>query len=150
MTLPPPTIQDQMAVNQLPEMRWHNGAGEWQVIPPWAADTRYGRVEGPAGFMSDGMSDPIGRSWGRQGWAAVVHDLLYRLQPDGWTRGMADTVFRDLMIEFGVRPWRAWARYGVLCLCGWRAWRKNKRNVLKLREIYYGKTKRYGGNPAST
>ena len=119
MTLPTPTIQDLLASDSLPEMRWMNRVREWQVLPAWAVDTRYGSLEGPAGFMSDGMSDPIGRSWGTQGWPAVVHDLVYRLQMDGWTRAMADTVFRDLMIEFGVAPWRAWGRWGILRIVGW-------------------------------
>lgn len=131
MTLPPPTLQDMLAADNLPALRWINGTREYQVVHSVPVDTRYGHVIIASGFRSDGMSDPIGRTWGRQGWPAIVHDWGYRMQPEGWTRAQWDMVFLDLMIEFGVRPWRAWARYGILRLVGWVAWMKNKRKLMR-------------------
>ena len=35
--------------------------------------------------------------------AAFCHDWIYRTHPDGWTKPEADQMFRDLLLEDGVR-----------------------------------------------
>lgn len=83
----------------------------------------------PVGFESDGASvprvlwrlifppiDPVALP------AAVVHDYIYREQPEGWTRDRADTLFLRLLIADGVARWRAWLAWLGVRIGGWAAW----------------------------
>ena len=93
-------------------------------------------IEVPVGFVCDGASIPrflwavIGSPFvGRYRYPAVLHDFIYRTQPDGWTRSMGDDMFLAAMetrktprykrvpIYLGVRAggWCAWAANAKTC-----------------------------------
>ena len=87
----------------------------------------------PSGFESDGASvprvlwrlifppiDPVALP------AAVVHDYIYRHQPEGWTRSRADALFRRLLIDDGVARWRAWLAWLGVRIGGSWAWERSK------------------------
>lgn len=89
----------------------------------------------PAGFSYDGASVP--RFFWRAVFppvhaksrrAALFHDYLYRVQPDGWTRGEADELFLALLIEDGTSKCRAALAYYGLRVFGGAAWRNNGRS----------------------
>lgn len=71
---------------------------------------------------------------GRYNKAAVVHDYLYQhhhLNVDEnyvylFDRILADTVFRDAMMDSGVKPWKYNLMYWAVRLGGWLAWKKRK------------------------
>ena len=66
------------------------------------------------------------------GWAAVIHDELYRKQQingKAITRKYADQVFREAMLVSGVPMWLAKTFYRTLRLTGKRAWNKNKKKL---------------------
>ena len=85
----------------------------------------------PAGFESDGASvprlfwrlvfpptDPVALP------AAVIHDWLYREQPEGGTRSRADDLFRRLLVADGIPRWRAWLAWLGVRIGGGAAWEK--------------------------
>ena len=90
-------------------------------------------VEIPVGFESDGVSVPK-LFWGiispqidpKTLRAGVKHDYIYRVQPAGWTRKMADLMFLCTLIEDGVSPRKAFLAYRGVRMFGWIAWRQNK------------------------
>lgn len=91
---------------------------------------RWGELTVPAGFESDGASVP--RFFWRVVFppgdadalrAAILHDYIYREHPEGWTRGEADRLFRDVLIADGVPGWRARLAYYAVRIFGWRSWR---------------------------
>jgi len=90
---------------------------------------RYCGLEIPAGFESDGASVP------RLFWstvfppgyppalcAAFVHDYVYRVHPDGWSKKDADTSFFYLLREAGLSELRARAAYLGVKWFGRAAW----------------------------
>jgi hypothetical protein len=54
--------------------------------------------------------------------AALVHDYLYALRGNveghEYTRKDADDLFRDMLIEAGVKSWHVWAAYTAVRLFG--------------------------------
>ena len=96
-------------------------------------------VNVPAGFRCDGESVPVAirflvPKFGQSKRAAIVHDYLYRTggynTVDGCfkpvCRSMADKVYKELALLKGTPAWRAWLRYSVLRLVGWKAWNEGK------------------------
>lgn len=84
----------------------------------------------PHGFQSDGASVP--RFFWRLVfpacdtkalWAAFAHDYVYRTHPEGWTKAKADEMFYDLLVEHGVKVWRAWLAYKGVDWFGFYAWK---------------------------
>jgi len=109
--------------------QWTDDGRHARLLEPYRRWTVFGVVTVPAGFETDFASIPrlfwsVIPKVGRYNHAAVIHDYLYRTQPDGWTRGMADTVFQDLMREDGVCASRAWTMHRAVRLGGWVTWRK--------------------------
>ncbi len=90
----------------------------------------------PVGFESDGFSAPR-FLWStispaidqRSLRAAIAHDYIYRHQPPGWTRAMADLMFLCYLLEDGLGIRRALKAYIGVSLCGWIAWNKNKKMI---------------------
>ena len=81
---------------------------EWILTAPYVRDTSIGRIEVPAGFITDLASIPqqVWRRfprWGRWSGAAIVHDYCYRERPNQIDRATADRVFLELMREDQVR-----------------------------------------------
>lgn len=87
----------------------------------------------PHEFESDGVSTP------RFLWASVspavhqetiragiAHDWIYRKQPSGWTRKMADDMFYDLCREDGFSWWKSQKAYWGLRMFGGKAWEDNQ------------------------
>jgi hypothetical protein len=112
--------------------QWAEGGRKGRLLEVYRRWTRYGVVTVPAGFVTDFASIPrlfwtLIPKLGPYNMAAVIHDYLYRTQPDGWTRRMADEVFYDLMREDGVRASRAWTMHRAVRLGGWVNWRRARR-----------------------
>ena len=87
----------------------------------------------PAGFESDGASVP--RIFWRLVFpptdtralrAAVIHDYIYRQQPEGWDRRMADDLFFRLLVEDGVPTWRARLAWLGVRVGGGKAWEQSR------------------------
>jgi len=86
----------------------------------------------PAGFVTDLASTPrevwsIFPPWGPYGWAATVHDFLYRVQ--FVTRDMADSVLREGMRAHGVNENTVAIVYDAVRLFGRVAWSENARRL---------------------
>ncbi len=69
----------------------------------------------PAGFRTDFASVPHALTWlvprtGKHNRAAVLHDYLTR-NPQLVTRKDADGIFRRVLRELGVPPFRRWLMY---------------------------------------
>lgn len=86
-------------------------------------------IEVPNGFESDGASVPrfLWRVVFPPGdskalFAAFCHDYVYRTHPAGWTKELADLMFRDLLIERGVPRVRAELAYLGVKLFGRKSW----------------------------
>jgi hypothetical protein len=96
----------------------------------------------PKGTQSDGASIPIGMQWlvfprshPKALRAAFAHDMLYAEQPEGWSKADCDAMFRDILIEDGIRRTRAWTAWAGLKVGGWVVWNKYKKaNELKKQE----------------
>lgn len=130
-----PYFQTLLRENRLPTPYWDNETEEFISPIHILSLTRHGTLLLLKGFRWDGMSW-LKMIWGRQGWPSGWHDLLYRLQPDGWTQKMADEIFLDLMIEAGISKPIAHIRYRGLRMFGWYAWWRNKKKYAADREKF--------------
>ena len=79
----------------------------------------------PAGFNTDFASVPrifwvVIPPAGSYSLAAIVHDYLYRAQPDGWTRKRADHCFKTIMAELGVPWWKRSVMFRAVRIGGGR------------------------------
>ena len=92
-------------------------------------DLHWGNITVPAGFESDGASVPRffwravfppGDSQALR--AAIIHDWIYREQPEGATRVDADKLFYTILVADGVPKYRALLAYWGVRLFGWRSW----------------------------
>lgn len=57
--------------------------------------------------------------------AAVIHDYLYRTGIV--SRRAADIILRDVALDTGEPPWRAWALYWGVRVGAWPVWRRYRR-----------------------
>ena len=95
---------------------------------------RYGGVDVPVGFDSDGASVPR-CLWGivfpaedlRAMFGAIFHDFCYRTHPATWEKPSADTAFKYLLIEGGVPSVRANLAYCGVKMFGGKAWREGRK-----------------------
>jgi hypothetical protein len=97
----------------------------WKLVEDLIYVTRnIERIDVPKGFITDFASIPrvlwtlVGEPSGPWGPAAVVHDFIY--QTGFLPRVEADQVFRDAMIELGVRRTKAWLMWAAVRTAGWR------------------------------
>jgi len=105
-----------------------------ELLAPLIVSTRKGRIEVPAGFISDGASIPkaarklVGDPFSFEYLhAAVIHDALYRQGfLDHITRAQADLIFRDLMWNTKAPTWKIPPFYAAVRLGGWRSYKKHK------------------------
>lgn len=92
-----------------------------------------GDIVVPRGFVTDFASVPrmplLFALFGNRGHAAaVVHDWLYQTHETAApktrfvTKEDADYVFREALVEEGVKPWRAEAMYLAVKFCGKAHW----------------------------
>ena len=89
-----------------------------------------------SGFECDGVSVPR-FAWSlvspcidpRSLRAGVAHDYIYRVQPEGWSRGTADLLFLCFLIEDGLPVFRALLAYAAVRLFGWTAWNRSTREL---------------------
>ena len=77
-------------------------------------------LDGSSGPTVDGMADPV---------PSLVHDVLYEMMRTGnlglrGRRDEVDALYRDMLIERGMGPARAYARWAGLRLIGWVACRR--------------------------
>lgn len=106
-----------------------NGSMVLELIQPFRyLSTRYGPIEAPAGFITDGASVPrvfwnILSPFGDYFGPAVIHDLLYSPRNRRFTRAQADRIFLDAMIDAGVPFSRRRVIYLAVRLGGWAAFR---------------------------
>ena len=88
----------------------------------------------PRGFVTDLASIPrffwrVIPPFGLHSTPAIIHDYLYRQQPDGVSRKEADEVFLDAMQVFGVPKWRRNVMYRTVRTFGGRPWKKNAKKA---------------------
>jgi len=81
----------------------------------------------PSGSTTDFASIPrifwsILPPWGRYGWAAVIHDYLYR--HGLYTRSIADLVFLHAMEELNVAKWKQVTMFNAVRWFGGPAYQK--------------------------
>jgi len=94
--------------------------------------TRFGFIEVPEGFISDGASIPaIARGIAGDPFsfeflhAAIIHDYLYRIGcMDQITRAQADLIFRDLLWNTEVQFWKIPPFYAAVKLFGGKSYKK--------------------------
>jgi hypothetical protein len=102
----------------------------WKLVEPFV----YGDWYVPAGFVTDFASvprffwrllPPAGNGQrAAYGYAAVVHDWLYRRKHRFMSRRTCDRVFLELMRQAGVARWRRWTMYAAVRCFGWLAFKK--------------------------
>jgi len=91
-----------------------SGFKHWELDKDFEVDVLgFHKIVVPRGFRTDLASVPrifwvLIPPFGRYSQAAVVHDYLYRMEHD---RKEADSIFYDLMIEYGVWKWKAIIMY---------------------------------------
>ena len=84
----------------------------------------------PLGFQTDFTSTPraiwsLLPPWGRYAEAALVHDLIYRLNPKSMARLEADLVLDEIMYLKNVPPLQRRAIYDGVRIGGQAAWDEN-------------------------
>ena len=107
---------------------WVRVVEEWPVLTERI--NRWVLVE--AGFEFDWDSVPRipgvhALVKGRAEKSACLHDWLYRYQP--CSRRQADLIFRDAMLEEGVKRRHRWPIYWGVRIGGWRGWNRYKRGM---------------------
>lgn len=103
-----------------------------ELLDDLEVSTRFGRLQIPAGFISDGASIPklaralVGSPFEFEYLApAIIHDALYRKGMfDQFSRADADLVFRDLMWNTKVAGWKVPLFYAAVRVGGWRFFKK--------------------------
>jgi hypothetical protein len=96
-------------------------------------------IEALPGWFTDGASVPMVLRWwappfaGPYTAAAIIHDILYRAQPDGYSRAWVDHVLYQAMCASSVRRLQAIIIYAGVRLGGWAAWRSNRKSVVLYR-----------------
>lgn len=69
---------------------------------------------------------PIIPPYGRHGFAAVIHDYLYRVRGVLIERTLprtdCDRIFREIMERSDVVAWRRWTMWTAVRVFGWIAW----------------------------
>jgi hypothetical protein len=91
----------------------------------------YQSVVVPFGFVSDLASVPqlfwdLLRPDGEYAYAAIIHDYLYWEQT--CPRETADTIFKFVMVDFGIGRPTIEAIYRAVRCCGGPAWNKNQKD----------------------
>ena len=133
-------------MNQQPDIIPIEG-GCYELRRPWSYEYGDHTLFVPRGNIHDGASVPR-ILWTLSGLrpdgllraAALLHDILYRYagvlpprwcQPGKeWTRLEADTLFYDVMREFGVSRWSAGRAYYAVRIGGYFSWKSAaKRSV---------------------
>lgn len=76
----------------------------------------------PIGFESNGESNPFDDNWDApEREPAVIHDYLYWLVKQGkMKQGLADLIYRDMLIEMGATKIKAYSSYIALRLFAYR------------------------------
>lgn len=90
------------------------GPNLWRLNRPLLFGLPHGVITVPKNFITDGASRPqsmasiCNRMSGHEAEAAVLHDYLYSKDSNlGFSRKQADVIFRDAMLDGGVKPWKA-------------------------------------------
>lgn len=107
----------------------------WVLEQPYERQTSHGKIVVPQGFRTDLASTPrqVWRAfprWGTWSGAAIIHDYLYRTQPDGISRYHADRIMLKLMREDGVHRGTARIIYRMVREYGDTAWRSHQGSPL--------------------
>lgn len=88
----------------------------------------------PAGFGCDLASIPwpvlwlFGGAFGRHQRAGLLHDYLYRVQPDGVDRRQADAILASIARVDGMRRWQVTLMFWAVRAFGSRAWARNAKD----------------------
>jgi len=97
----------------------------WILLHEFRYSTQDGRgITVPAGFITDFASTPrfmwriCPPATGLYRRAAVVHDWLYRVPDESFTRDAADGIFLEAMEETGVPWWKRKAMYRAVRMFG--------------------------------
>lgn len=110
----------------------HRLEGDWRVD----YDGRTYVV--PDGCVTDGASIPSflrpicgDPNKSPRVYAALVHDWLYRRGGGDEERRVADGLYRDLQLRYGIPRYKAWIEYLALRLCGRSHWSKKRKETDK-------------------
>lgn len=118
------------------------GARTWLVTHDLVADTPFGRITVPAGFITDGASVPRAAWWlcppfdGDYDAAAVLHDYVYRhaagavaaqLANRVLTRAEADALLGEGLVATGTSPFTRRVIYAAVRVGGGVAWAQGRR-----------------------
>ena len=111
--------------------------GEWILTKPLVVETSLGEFTVPAGFTTDFVSVPkhlrsvVGQV-GRAVKPAVFHDYCYVYAPtlpgtnERMSKLQAEDLFKELMTETGVSPWKRWLIHRAVLWFGHSAWNANR------------------------
>ncbi|MBN1787855.1 MAG: DUF1353 domain-containing protein [Sedimentisphaerales bacterium] len=93
-------------------------------------------IKVPAGFLTDFTTIPrifwaILPRWGKYGNAAVIHDYLYWMQFEKYSRKRADQIFLEGMLVLNTRKWIAKIIYLSVKYFGSIAWYGNTKAKAK-------------------
>lgn len=129
------------------EMSPGDDGQEWRTVAPLAYISD---VDGPGegeiievlpGMATDGASIPrlfwrlIGCPLrGRYAPAALIHDGLYAAQD--LPRAIADRLFREMLLDLGLHPAKAWTMYQAVKLGGDPSWCNRTAGAIKAARQY--------------
>ena len=89
------------------------------------------RIYVPRGFTTDLASIPrpfwsiIGGPWGKYGYAAIVHDYLYKYAL--YPRKRCDEIFLEAMEVLKVPAWKRNTMFWAVRTFAWPGWNKHRR-----------------------
>lgn len=105
-----------------PSLTPDDSGRNWTLNAPFSYDSSVGRIDVPAGFVTDFASVPkllwnVLPPFGRYGNAAIIHDYLYRTQGYA-SKPVADAIFLEAMKALGVSRLTRTLMYYAVSLFG--------------------------------
>lgn len=120
-----------MTSQQYPVLQYCQTSRMWRLVAPFVVRVEIGHVMIREGFLTDGASIPrvfwraVGHPMtGDYIGPAVVHDALYAAKLT--RRDIADRIFYELLLVYGVGMVRASIMYAAVRMCGGLVWCRRK------------------------
>jgi len=116
----------------VPQVVWVGGSRPWELATPFIyySEELNEEIIVPAGYQTDLASVPripfvYARYGGRAVLASILHDYMYEVLGDKYSRKQADRVFLEAMRKFE-EPGRYKSRmmYTAVRVFGWAPWRR--------------------------
>jgi len=125
-----------MTAPQYPVLQYCPVSRMWRLVAPFMARAEIGYIWIAEGFLTDGASIPralwrlIGHPMtGDYIGPAVIHDALYAAKL--CQRDIADRIFFELLMVYGVGVARAWVMYAAVRAFGWAPWGARKTDAAR-------------------